>query len=115
MDELIDEAFPAFPAFPAEEPTKTTLSVSTTSVASALNAALTTSPAETAEPAEPANPLMTKNEKGETVYGRHPTLCGNERWMKNAGFYKSCVHRGKEVCPTCGLIEVSGIEMVVEF
>jgi hypothetical protein len=49
----------------------------------------------------------------DKVYSRHPTSCGNERWMKNAGFFKSCVKRGKEVCPTCRLVEVSAVEIFV--
>jgi hypothetical protein len=49
----------------------------------------------------------------DKIYSRHPTSCGNERWMKNAGFFKSCVKRGKEVCPTCRLVEVSAAEAFV--
>jgi hypothetical protein len=49
----------------------------------------------------------------DKVYCRHPASCGNERWMKNAGFFKSCVKRGKEVCPTCRLVEVSAAEIFV--
>lgn len=51
------------------------------------------------------------NKVDDKVYSRHPTSCGNERWMKNAGFFKSCVKRGKEVCPTCRLVEVSAAEI----
>jgi hypothetical protein len=108
MDELIDEG--AVPASPSKLP----LNISKDS-APAAAALPITSIDSTASPEELAEAKLASDKGGkcEKDYLRHPTCCGNERWMKNAGFFKSCAKMGMEVCPTCGLVKVCTPEFLV--
>jgi hypothetical protein len=113
MDELMDEG--AVPASLAKLP----LSISKGSALAAAALPITSidstaSPEELAE-AKLAEAKLASDKGGkcEKDYLRHPTCCGNEQWMKNAGFFKSCAKIGMEVCPTCGLVKVRTPEFLV--
>jgi hypothetical protein len=91
MDEL------AMTELTAAEPTVPEKSTSSTS-----NAATTTDACPT---------LAT--ELNDFVMKRRPTSCGNERYLKNAGLFKTCVKKAVKACPTCGLVEVIADEILM--
>jgi hypothetical protein len=52
-------------------------------------------------------------ELNDFVMKRRPTSCGNERYLKNAGRFKTCVKKAMKACPTCGLVEVIAAEILM--
>ncbi len=60
---------------------------------------------QNSSPVEVASAIATKCD--HEVRKSRPTSCGNERYMKNAGYFKTCSKRGVILCPTCKLVQVS--------